>query len=783
MAYFFNSENGSMLPNSVGAGVTLAHFLFGVSLLIVKSRSVLSFQHMFGFPLWYYLLTTSYALFSGCAWSLWSLSVDQLSEANIAAVDDTQSYIAVGSFRYVILDAVNVLLMIVSTTTSLHFLVMNMLLVQLSRMRKRRREVRVRGKSEPGNKTVLFAHEYTSGQKCFLYTVGMLVDVVNKIITIIHSLVFLDLSLLWFPMPFYKFWCYQTLVQSKLPLQVRGERTQLEAHFGDFYFLWLRTKLTNLVTFGIFEKCCAKHTFEEWLDKKMVWKREPPAGFNDDFKYFSAKLSYPEVVTLFLMMVLSSLTIFITWPFVYFWAEKKWMQKVRLGGRTVEFDERLKPVRFFCLAWQGLFSGKAKRAMDEALQFNMNVKLWYWDKGLHSLEQQVKFLKTLLETNDIEIAIPSTVHINPKRQSIAPLDDKYDLMAMLDKVGGKGEGGEGKESLPSEQSVGKAKDEANADKVTIEMSTVGDKATSSEPKDSSEVVGKKTEESVKAVAKTEESGNAVGKMDGPTSTPAPRRNSKGERNSIVITPKRSFWEGEKVISVEELVDILWPKYDVDLTGSLDATEVRKLVTDFTGLPASVDRCEKFLKSIDQGGDGLAQKDELVKFIKAGINLPSKERNAYQRRGAFHATVIKFFDGIERQRVEMSALKQGNITSVKSLLDKIWVVYVGGDNSLGPYDTKRMLQDFTGTLVSEKMCKDFLRSIDSDGDARIQKEELDEFIRNGIELDEEECRLYARRGKLHRVIINFFNGVKEKLKPRPSSPMPDFSEIENFLRSR
>ena len=174
-----------MLPNSVGAGVTLAHFLFGVSLLIVKSRSVLSFQHMFGFPLWYYLLTTSYALFSGCAWSLWSLSVDQLSEANIAAVDDTQSYIAVGSFRYVILDAVNVLLMIVSTTTSLHFLVMNMLLVQLSRMRKRRREVRVRGKSEPGNKTVLFAHEYTSGQKCFLYTVGMLVDVVNKIITII----------------------------------------------------------------------------------------------------------------------------------------------------------------------------------------------------------------------------------------------------------------------------------------------------------------------------------------------------------------------------------------------------------------------------------------------------------------------------------------------------------------------------------------------------------------------------------------------------------------------
>ena len=112
MAYFFNSENGSMLPNSVGAGVTLAHFLFGVSLLIVKSRSVLSFQHMFGFPLWYYLLTTSYALFSGCAWSLWSLSVDQLSEANIAAVDDTQSYIAVGSFRYVILDAVNVLLMI-----------------------------------------------------------------------------------------------------------------------------------------------------------------------------------------------------------------------------------------------------------------------------------------------------------------------------------------------------------------------------------------------------------------------------------------------------------------------------------------------------------------------------------------------------------------------------------------------------------------------------------------------------------------------------------------------
>ena len=97
------------------------------------------------------------------------------------------------------------------------------------------------------------------------------------------------------------------------------------------YLSALKNKLLNSVTFGIYERCCARHTYGEWLDHHLVWKNKPPNGFNNDFQYFSAQLLYWEVVVFFLLVLLSSMTLFITLPIAFYWYRTRRLMKLKLG--------------------------------------------------------------------------------------------------------------------------------------------------------------------------------------------------------------------------------------------------------------------------------------------------------------------------------------------------------------------------------------------------------------------------------------------------------------------
>jgi Ca2+-binding EF-hand superfamily protein len=712
------------LPLIVCGSLLLLHASYGICLLACLRQREMTFQNKYGFHQNDFFLTTLCMALAVGAWfalmmfDSYASTIEFVAQAGAVA---GSAYVTLGGMGAWVVTVTKILLWALFISTSLHALLMNAVLIQLGRKRKTRRELRPREVSRvaPNGQTVLFGTRRTCTQKVVYWTTGFLVQCISVPIQIIHRIVFLDFALFWFPMPFYEFMEYEQQVKSLMPLQVQGELTKLEAHFGDFYFFWLRTKLMNIMTLGIFERCCARHTFEEWLDKHLVWRRTPPDGFNDDFKYFSAKLTYAEVLAAFLMVLLSPVTLFLGLPFVYLYVQKKWLQKVRFGGRTPVFKNSV---------WKNVLKnvcrGKLFQTMDENITFNMEGKLWYWDQGVHSLTEENRALRMLLENNHIEIVIPSSVHINPRRYSSQPKISRADFWNAIGNL----EEVESEDISPSEVLLDTVENEAS-------------KAADEEPK----------------VQKAEKK-------------------------------KQSIWEGNAIIDITDFVGYIWPKYDIDKDGMLNAQEMRKLVREFTGQPVSLDRVDKFLKSIDKGGDGMVDEEELVKFIKSGVKLPEKERSLYRKRGSFHETVIHFFDGVERQRRSLNELKSGGIPSVTELLDRIWIVYdTDGGGSLDAEETKRLIEDFTGNRVSRKMVIDFLKSIDTDGDSTIQKDELDDFIRNGIELDDQECADYAKRGKLHKIIVKFFYGVKKKMKKAgsptaPTTKMPDFSEIERFLKT-
>ena len=58
---------------------------------------------------------------------------------------------------------------------------------------------------------------------------------------------------------------------------------------------------------------------------------------------------------------------------------------------------------------------------------------------------------------------------------------------------------------------------------------------------------------------------------------------------------------------------------------------------------------------------------------------------------------------------------------------------------------------------------FLKSIDEDGDALIQPDELTSFIANGVKLKPKEREEYSKRSPTHETIVEFFNEVELRLK--------------------
>ena len=106
---------------------------------------------------------------------------------------------------------------------------------------------------EPGGKTVVFNIKYTLKQKIFVWTVGLLIWLGGKIVSVVKY-VGLDLSSLWFPLPFFEFWQAQLQIQN---YRILGAKLRLNASMADAYFLFLSEGLYNFYTMGFYSRGCS----------------------------------------------------------------------------------------------------------------------------------------------------------------------------------------------------------------------------------------------------------------------------------------------------------------------------------------------------------------------------------------------------------------------------------------------------------------------------------------------------------------------------------------------
>jgi hypothetical protein len=112
-------------------------------------------------------------------------------------------------------------------------------------------------------------------------------------------------------------------------------------------------------------------------------------------------------------------------------------------------------------------------------------------------------------------------------------------------------------------------------------------------------------------------------------------------------------------------------------------------------------------------------------------------------------------------------------SFDSFIDQIWRKYdVDGSNSISEIETKQLLIDISGHKhVNQQECKAFVKHIETSyldpGQVPkngIEKDHIAVFIENGIGMDENQRKDYAKRGRFQKMLIDFFNGFEEALEP-------------------
>ena len=76
--------------------------------------------------------------------------------------------------------------------------------------------------------------------------------------------------------------------------------------------------------------------------------------------------------------------------------------------------------------------------------------------------------------------------------------------------------------------------------------------------------------------------------------------------------------------------------------------------------------------------------------------------------------------------------------------------------------KNLIVHLTGRKISKDQTRLFLESIDENNDALIQRQELVDFVTTGINLSKNKRQKYAKRSKLHSIILDFFDVCKKNL---------------------
>ena len=98
------------------------------------------------------------------------------------------------------------------------------------------------------------------------------------------------------------------------------------------------------------------------------------------------------------------------------------------------------------------------------------------------------------------------------------------------------------------------------------------------------------------------------------------------------------------------------------------------------------------------------------------------------------------------------------------VDQLWEnVDVDGDGHLNPAEFAGFVRMVCNLdHVVESNCVNFLHYMDTSGNGLIEKNELVEFIANGLELDAKAVAEYGSRSETHMLIVQVFEALREKL---------------------
>lgn len=224
---------------------------------------------------------------------------------------------------------------------------------------------------DPNGKTVLYKRKLTLCQKIYFLTLGSFLGLIDFILSIV-AYAGLDLKILFFPLPFYEHYKTKTIVNNMV---IKGAKIRLAATYSDAYFLWVRLQRNNLLTCGCFEKRCFFMGYEKWIDKNIEWKGTIPAGFTNEFKIFSIRLSLCERIQMALLKYFCGWIPCFT-PYALMKTYKLEVNHMKLGGRTPFLADDFNFQNMFATYIKslcGCLKGVILGYVDSKIEFDMSA--------------------------------------------------------------------------------------------------------------------------------------------------------------------------------------------------------------------------------------------------------------------------------------------------------------------------------------------------------------------------------------------------------------------------
>ena len=184
---------------------------------------------------------------------------------------------------------------------------------------------------------------------------------------------------------------------------------------------------------------------------------------------------------------------------------------------------------------------------------------------------------------------------------------------------------------------------------------------------------------------------------------------------------------------------IFDKYDEDRSGEIDLNEMSQLISDYMGkrgrkYAPSEKEVQALMRSLDQSGDGLMDREEFQKFLMGGLARTVAERRQYAKKSKMHRKLAILLDrisfGIDRR--------------TKALHSMFDAVDDDGSGFLTATELRELMAkyaDHEGHVPSDEEVMEFMEQIDENGDMKLSKAEFVLFmLHNDDVVDETDSKV-------------------------------------------